>query len=418
MDTNNTRQRVSIPLNKILFSPLILYCTIIFFLSTGDAIMSYVSPIFIEDKVNNPLIMGIILSASSLVGLTCDLLFPQWFRKKRYSFFLLAAIVCALTFPLLFILFPPHIIVLLFAMLIWGIYYEFMVFSNFNFINKHVTPKEHASSWGILETFRSTAYLIGPIMASLLLSITATSTLYITLIFVLFSFICFMTFFKYRLKSEVPEAKPASRNPLQELKLWGVLLKKIWPLFLFTLILGLIDSAFWSVGTLLSEDLKNQNFWGGFLLPAYMLPSLILAFIAGRAAKSFGKKRAAFWSGIFGGILLFVAYLSTNPALIVLIVFLSSIFLSLANVEMTATFEDYVGRVGIFVNDVIGLQSSSVSLAYIIGPVMAGSLAFFGGYRFVFIVMGGLLAAFSILALIIVPRKIKMPIAALEDLKA
>ncbi|MCB0387169.1 MAG: hypothetical protein KDD43_17410, partial [Bdellovibrionales bacterium] len=63
---------------------LMVFSLIVFFISFADAIMAYVSPIFMEEQLGSTFMMGIIFSFSSVVGLVCDFLFPQWFKEKPH----------------------------------------------------------------------------------------------------------------------------------------------------------------------------------------------------------------------------------------------------------------------------------------------------------------------------------------------
>src|SRR4030042_6772064 len=82
------------------YTPLIIFSIIIFFISLGDGIMSYVTPIFIGNHVENPLWVGIVLSMSSFFGMFFDIFIGEKLSFKPFRFFLFGAIWGAVLFPL------------------------------------------------------------------------------------------------------------------------------------------------------------------------------------------------------------------------------------------------------------------------------------------------------------------------------
>lgn len=99
----------------------------------------------------------------------------------------------------------------------------------------------------------------------------------------------------------------------------------------------------------------------------------------------------------------------------VLIVFPTASLMAVIWPEVQATFENYVARLGNNSIDMVGLQASASSLAYIIGPIVTGTLAVLVGNQNTFAILGAILACVSLTMLIIVPRKIKMPQSELKQ---
>ncbi len=399
-------------IQRPLANPIIAYFLITYIFCLGDALMSYTIPVYIDKNVSSTFIMGIIFSFSSFVGLIFDFLIPRLFRTKKYLFFLIGGFVSAFTFPLLLMIFPPIAFVLLMSMAVWGIYYEMETFSNFQFIKTFTTKDQHALSWGMLSSFRSAAYFIGPLIAALLIEKSDKLPFYTTLGLFLFGFFILL----FVLKSLKKKGKPVLETEVQhrsttkrELKVWFVLLKRLWPLYLFALVLNFVDAFFWTVGPLLSESLKVDGIFGGILLTVYMLPSLFMGFFAGKLAKPFGKKRISLVSGIFSGVLFVLSGFIPNIWLFILLIFFASLVISVAYPEISAVFEDYVSRLSQAENDIVGLQSSAASVSYILGPILAGFIATAVGDKLAFSVMGAILLVVSLISFILIPRKIKMP---------
>ena len=388
----------------------------------ADSIMAYVAPVFIENGVQNAFYMGIIFSSSSMVGLICDAIFPSIFRSKHHSFFLWNTVILALLFPAIFLLFPHALPEFFVAMAIWGIYYELLVFSKAYFIEAFIKMDRHAMAWGILNTFRSLTMVISPIFVPLLLDRGATEPLIWTmglLIAGLISIVLFNKLFPHKDREVVQEVVVKKTSALKELIIWRKLIVRIWPIFLFTLVLYVLEATFFSVGILASEELRQTSFWGTMLIPAYVLPSLFTGFFVQKLGITVGKKRVAFVAGAFGGLLLFLAmFMTAVPELLVLTIFLSSIFSSISYPAILAVTQDYVTRLGEFGGEMVGLQNAAASIGYIVGPLFAGFIGMqFGNIEAVSAV-GLVLLLASLLNIAVVPRKVKMPQKELQEVVA
>lgn len=379
--------------------------------------MSYTAPVLIDNNVNNTFVLGLILGFSSIIGFGADLLFSKWFHGKSFSFFLKGAMAASFLFPLVFLFLPQWVFFYLIAMIIWGIYYELINFSNYHFINTFMSRNFHAASWGFYDTVRALAYITGPTIASIMISSGYTRPLITSLIFITTSIILFWLFLKWARFSKSEHNKYTLNKVTikQEVHIWKILFKKIWPVYLFMFTLNIMESSFWSVGTVLSEKLKSQHPMGGFLLTAFTLPALAKIFFTDKAAKRLGTKKAAFLSGILGGFFFMLSGFAPNIPLFIGVVFISSLLLTLALPEISAAFEDFVSRLDIFGNDIIGLQNSSISLAYVIGPILSGAIAYYVGDKWTFSIIGAILFVVSVFSYLIVPKRIRMPMAQLKQ---
>lgn len=392
---------------------LLAYTLVMFFYYFGDTIMSYISPIVINSYVSNQVILGLIISTSSMIGLLCDTLFAKIFQHKSYPFFAPLTLLSAILFPISFIFFPHITPTFIFAMAIWGAYYEFARFSHFNFIHAFVKTREHAHAWGILQAFQALALLVAPLLAIFFFDINKFLPFWVAIGFFVISLIGFYWMswkWKKHVRHHVIESQPPIPATLmQKVKIWHLLIKKIWPIFVFLLILTVLDSSFWTVGTLLSEELRHTSWLGSFLIPAYIFPSIIVTLLAPRLAWRFGKKRVSFITAIIGSLILLAGGLIFPGGGFVIVVLLSSLFIEVSYPEIYAVFEDYVARLGVFGNDMVGLEGAAISLGFIAGPILAGILASFLGNQNAIVCFAGLFGLTAVLALSKVPRKIKMP---------
>lgn len=405
--------RPSLPAIPPYLSALLFYSFIILLIEMADSVMAYVAPIFLENGVKNSFYMGIILSSSSVVGLFCDAIFPSVFRAKQHLFFLWNTVILALLFPAIFLFFPQQVPEFVLAMAIWGIYYEFLVFSKAYFIEAFIKMDRHALAWGILNTFRSLTMFAVPLFVPFLLDQGVAQPLMVTFSLLFLSLFCIVVFnriFPTRKREVVQEVVTKKSSALKELYIWRSIIRKIWPIFLFILVLFILEATFFSIGILASEELRQTSIWGSFLIPAYMLPNLFTGFFVQRLGVKIGKKRLAFLSGGIGGGLLFVATLfAASPPLLIAILFVSACFSSLAYPAILAVIQDYITRLGNFGGEMVGLQNAAGSIGYIIGPMLAGWVGMTLGNLPAIGVIGLLMMLISAVNILIVPRKIKMP---------
>lgn len=385
------------------------YGLVIFLIALADATMAYSTPVFIESIIHNPFYMGLILSTSSLVGFLADVYIGQKFGHQRSYFFLFWTIFIGLTFPLSLILFPPLVPVFILSMAVWGIYFELMEFSNFHFVHEASDSQNYNKIWGYLSIFKAFAYLLGPLIATTLITVNSTHPFYASLAFFFASLLGLMFFNRHDRKKPIRKLEKRQTSLMSGLLIWLVLAKRVWPVWLFTLAVFIVDASFWTVGTLLSEELRHLHPAGAWILPAYIAPGLFAGLITKKVAEPFGKKRAAFLSGIFGGVFLFMFGITGSIGLMLILISLGSFFLALAIPEIMAVSEDYVNRLGKYSNDMVGLERSAVSSGYIIGPIFAGGVASILGNHLTFSVIGVVIILVSLLALILTPEKIFLP---------
>jgi len=398
------------------------FAIIIFFIFLADAMMSYTVPVLLTNHLNSSFLMGIIIGTSSIAGISCDFLFTKFFNRKNYVFFGIWLFLIAFSFPSSLLFLPRNIYVFLLAMIIWGVYFELIKFTQFQYINKHVHYKDHTKSWGIFEFTHAFSLFLAPLIAGFLLSKNENLSLSVSIIIYLTGFSLFIFYEVFRNKkidfSQTNIQNAGSRTSAIEIKIWKIILKKLWPIWLMFFALALTDTSFWTIGVLLSEKLKTDNFLGLLILPSYKIPFLFMPFFAQKFSNRLGKKRTIFVSSIIGGLILFIGTIFIHTSNLVFVIFAFSIFISICYPLIYATFEDYVSRSDESQNDIIGIQNSAFSAAYIIGPMLAGLLSTFLEYELIIGLFGLNLVIFAYIALIFTPRKIKIPhkeLLALEE---
>lgn len=405
-------------------TPTVSFLAILLLIGLGDAIISYVVPILLTQQLNDAFKMGLLMSVSSLVGLWFDFYASEHLHLKGYNFFIKFTLLAAVLFPIISLtsrLQSP--LVLLGLMAIWGLYYETKGFASYNFTYTFASPKDYSKAWGLISSTNSLAYFVGPLI------VVAASgykpQTFLTISLVVFCVACAIYAATSSKLPKTVSSKPTVSAPLSQhlttraatLKIWLVLASKVWMLLSLLLTLVIIDSAFWTTGILFAEALGTQSYLGGFFITIYMLPGLVVPIFLPKVVKLFpGKKRLAFSSGLVAALFLLGLGLLHNVFAVLALVFCYSAIISLTYPALDAVWEDYVARLTYFGNDLVGLQQAVASLAYIIGPVLAGGLASNFGFQAPFALGALALAGISILGLVVTPKKIAMPIKELKQI--
>ena len=376
--------------------------------------MSYVTPLVLRDYFGNLATAGLVMGFSSVVGLAADWLVAQKLPNTTYRTFIKWLLIISIWFPLVFWIFPGSAVGYLLAMTAWGLYYEMIGFASFDFVDRSVSHKLHAVTWGVLDAFKAMALLIAPVLAGMLFQTQPNAIYMISLFCLSITTLIFFLGEKNRSKKTWSLKSNPTRTLGEEKKIWWELLRKIWPVYLFFFALIMLDAAFWTVGPLLSEQIRLTSQLGSLILPAYILPTLLVPFLIMRFGDFLGKTKTVFATAMVGSIILGVgAMLVGVDAMIVPVILVSSLFIAIDFPEVGALFEGYFGRVGEFGNDLTGLRNSAFSLAYVIGPILAGFLAESLNYSQILIVFAVLLFITGGIALVATPENIRMPKARL-----
>jgi len=390
---------------------VVILSVMLFFLYLGDGILSDWVPSFIQGSTKSSITMGLIISFSSVVGFLADLVFPGLLKKLKTKKLMLMAIGTSLLFCgiLLWMIAWPILLLFLFSMAVWGLYYEFLGFGSQQFVSESVPLQSRSGVWAIMGVFRSLAYFLGPIIGSYVaLSIGNSETVWVAVASVIVGLLIWLSWGK-RNTNYATEITKERFSIWQEVKRWKTLSVHVWPILVISVVMGIVDATFWTTGTVLSDSMARDNWLGGMFLPAYMLPMVFVGIIVAKWGIYRGKKKIAETFMLVAGLLLAALSFNDSSYFMLLVSLLSGAALSIAWPMTEAVYSDITERMGYEGKHMMGLSSSTLSLAYIIGPVMAGGIAQLVGERLTFSVMGILMALVALILLIVTPRKLRLP---------
>ena len=400
---------------------MLMVSLVLFFVYLGDAILSDWVPGFVQSSLGGSLVMGLVVSFSSMVGFGADLVFPQLLRMTTANKLMTMAIGSSLVFAgvLLWSIQWPWVALLLVAMAVWGIYYEFLGFGSSQFVSETVQPAGRTGAWAVISIFKSLAYFLGPILGSyLFLSQGNSSVVLLAAGFVSFGYLAWRLTGMVKRSKEIETSEPNEKlNILDEMGHWWVLFEHVWPVLMISLFLGLIDATFWTTGTVLSDTLAQKHWMGGMFLPFYMLPPVIVGLLVAKWGIKTGKKKMAEKFMLLGGLALALLGLGDGLWLMLGAALACGAVLSVAWPLTDAVYSDIIARMGRERKHMIGLSNSTISLAYIIGPVVAGGLASWMGERLTFVVMGLGTVVVAVVLLLVTPRKLRLPQVEIQEWK-
>lgn len=353
--------------------------------------------------------MGIVISFQSVIGFIADLVFPGLLKNTRSKSMLIWAIIMsgATSVMLIGSVYFPFVLLFLLTMAVWGVYYELMNFAQYQFMGSTVPSHMRSSAWSVSNIFYNLSYFLGPLFAAFILlkGFVVTESVFISFLVIGFFMLTFL-----KIVHDVPiNNEVLDVNPFAELKHWLTLSKVIWPVIVISLLLGFIDATFWTTGAVWTEKLAGINFAGGLFLPFYQLPSIFLGLTIAKWGIYKGKKILTEKFLIVAGLFLMLLAVSPNIFWILAMVLISSIALSISYPLLEGVYTDIVARMGHSGKDMIGLTSSTVNLAYIIWPPIAGIIASQIGERFAFSYLGLLVILAAIGLLFVTPKKLRLP---------
>lgn len=389
------------------------------FLFLGDAILSYLFPVVVEDTVNSFTLVGIIMAMSSIAGLISDLLFPVLFPKLSWKNANLIGVILGLCFPVL--LFLGHDLgqPLLFvaASMIWGIYYEFLGFARQECVLDVDKKKEFTKTWGIIYTFLTFCAFIGPIVASVTLA--ADQIVARVVVFVLYAIALMFSLVLATSKNETVFKKESkivhTISFIKEVKYWVILESKTYPMIIVLIFLTMINAFFWTFGGLYGESLFGHNGLGWILLVAFTLPELILSFIFSKIVIRHRKKFLSYILLVISGMAIIPMLFIHDTLMLLVAVSLFSSFSSISFILMRAVFSDIESRAEEFKVHVEAIFQSTHSLGYIAGPLLSGVLVQLFGFKESFIIWGLVAIVIGVVLILVTPEKLKIPKARLRS---
>jgi MFS family permease len=302
-------------------------------------------------------------------------------------------------------------ILFLIASAVWGVYFEFLSFTQQEFIVTNESRENYSRDWSTISIFWGIGMLVGPIIGSLLIheNLLNSTVIIVTLQLVALLFVYLLT---KRVKKKNIEQKEIKEHVsiVTEFRYWLILLKKIWPVILVGLTWEFVSATFWTIGGLYGETLLGDFGLDWMVMFMFILPILPGALILGKL-KIVTKKK--YWSEItlmLGGLLLALIYFTGGNILAVLVlILLAGFFLALSWPLNEAVYSDLIERSGDNQLHLTSITRANVSIGYTLGPILAGFLSDSVGYGNTLAIFGTGTAIVAFILLFVTPRKLRLP---------
>lgn len=394
-------------------SPLNIFFLSFFLIIIADGTMSYVFPIVVEDSLSSNTLMGIIMALSSITGLICDFIFPSLISRKNWKQLLIACVLMALLFPVLSSFGELFNLVGFFvlASIVWGVYYEFLAFSQQNYIIESNKGKNFSKDWGLLAVLISMMEVIAPILGSTLL--VAGGLAYPVAVLLMLSVALVILMLQETKSEEDIEIKSVSRELvklIKEFRMWDLLYGKVWQVLLVSFVLQSVFATYWTFGGLFGQQLVGEDGMDWIVIVLYAIPSLIASLLLTKFMIKKNKKKLTQIFLIFGGLILTMLIFARESVYLTgLLILLSSLMFAFAYPLNNAVFSDLGARLGKEKNHLFGMMNAIGSLAFIVIPIALGILSDSYGYIYVFAFTGAFSMIAGIVLIIKTPRKIRLP---------
>jgi MFS family permease len=380
----------------------------IFFWALFDGIVSFITPLVINNAGLSQTKLGIIIGSSSVFGALFDLLLSKVFTKVHYRRIYLLMLLSCFLYPL--ILWEAKTIwMYLAAMAIWGLYYDLQNWGGFDAIGRLSTESERSRNFSRLYQFRALGYLIAPILIGLIIGQSIGWKPYVLMMFFIVIACLFYISSAQRTAKKTISKHEASLKQfgfIREIRLWQKVGKVIWPVLMFTMFMYVTDAFFWTLGPLFGEKFGNLHLGSGIFITMYTLPPLLSGWMVSKLTKIFGKKFTAYSSLSLGFLLLALFPLFGVGYGLLILAFLASSFISIAWPSINSAYVDYLRESPAVQKEIEALADSFTNVGYIFGPFFAGLLADIFDIQKAFAVLGGVGCIMMIILFYFTPKKI------------
>jgi MFS family permease len=333
--------------------------------------------------------MGLIIGSSNIFGLIFDFLLAKYITNTNYRRLFLIVYGLCFIYPLL-LWSAKTLPLFMIAMSVWGLYGDLNNFATFDFVSRRSKFVDHSKTFGVIGVFRSLGYLIAPLIAGVIVVKTITFFPFsLALSFIIVTFIFYLILVQISPKKDSLEfdhtQKYRKYNFIREFYLLKNIAKILSPVLFFSVLLCIFDAVFWTIGPIFSKAFTNFSDFGGLFMTAYTLPVLFVSWFIKPITAHFGKKRTALIAFFLGNLFLLPITFISNPAPILIFIFLSSLISSVAWPSLEGAYADYITESNAYQKEIESLNDVTANIGYIIGPIFGGFMADFVGIKHVFL---------------------------------
>lgn len=389
---------------RLLNSKIFVILLVVFVWLIADNLLEFVFPTYLEKAGKSYAEIGVLLSVISISGLLIDLPMGALSDRASRKTLMISGLVLAIISTILIFSFKGDIL-LAAAFLFWGLAYQaWKVPKDAYFAS--LTKKDHrATSYGFEAEVKYGGQTIGPLIGGFVLTYLGfagiISFYVVFLIIAIFILFIFVKETNHRPMMHALSKSGKFSTLLKEVKnlrmfgFLGVLL--LYLALLFTIweeVLFVFEPLFYG-----PDVLNLSPKMGGVLLACFSLPGLFLSAPFGKLADKVGKKTILVTGLLIIGLSLLVFSRSSSLFIVFALALLISIGWVLSMVALNALIVDlsYDHKKG----EIVGLWNFFMDIGFVIGPLIGGLIAEVWGVRNVFLTIGVVFLASSLLMLMV-----------------
>jgi MFS family permease len=393
--------------------PLYLVSFIIFFFTIFDSFVSYITPLILVERGFSNTYMGIIIGSSSFFGAIFDFIFCRFVKNVTFRRIFLVMFIICFFYPLL-LWGASTVWIFLVAMSLWGIYYDLYNYGVFDFVGRYTKEEEHASSFGVIQVFKSLGQIVAPLVAGLTIvaAVVFKSIIFAWLFLAIAVFSFAVLVFQTRNKKPFyRENNSFSIDSSKKITVMFKISKIILPILIMTMMIYVVEAFFWTIGPIYAEELNLGQLSGLFVM-AYSMPAVLFGWYVGAITSKFGKKRTAYIAFLLGSLTMIpFFYIENNAIPAIVVTFTAACFLGFSLPAINSVYADYISESPELESEIEAAEDFFTNLAYIMGPIVAGIIADTFNYHDSFAFLGIIGTIVSILLIKFSPKQISIRVS-------
>jgi MFS family permease len=364
-------------------SAIVLLCGL------ADALISFYIPIQMQSYLHNLTLFGFLFGISAFTGACSDFILGYLSNRMRYITLmgigmLLSGIV------MLMALIPFSIILIIWLMIIWGLYYEFVEIGIFSYVSRYHHADEQSKFFGVIYLFMNMAYVIGPLVGGYLVLFGDKAVYGVAFVFLLIAFLFIPMIVSIHKKKERPFLTYKTHEEHFNIKKQIKKYKKIWKyasiFFIAAFLYNVWDSFVWTLIPI--QSIGNNAIVSGIITATFTLPLALIIGYGGKIADKQGRK-VTFILGLFvASLFTYIFGLQTNIILKVITAGLSSTGFAFAYPAMLGATAENGQEHEKILGDMAGVQRIFVNAGFITGPILGGFIGNIVGIQRAFSVLG------------------------------
>lgn len=352
---------------------LVRFYMMIFFWALAEGILIFYIPLFVEAKIDNLALVGILLAINPLAAAITDTVFGFVTEVSDHrKFFYLGIVMCLALLPMF--LWGTTVWPISVMLILWGA--EFEMFVNFGtplFLVKH-TPKESFSKAASFNyTIRNLGYLLGPLVADYLFLQLGQEVWLVALLAILYIIVvCYIYINFHMFGSKHYSAKAGKLSLYSELSIIKKHFRKVIPFVIIGFGAAAFEAIFFVFGSI---ELAKMTSIAGVIMSLIMLANVVIPPILVPIIPKSWLKGFLVVSCLLIGVGTFSMSYIANEWILAMLLFVLFSLLASSYVAVDSLFLKALSRIKNSEEDEItSVNSLGPNVAYIFVAFFGGSL--------------------------------------------